>query len=121
MATLEFSRVREGRPNERSVNLLKGSTSASGDLISCRELAHGLVGSTVTNLAIEQNLAVLVPGDDYLRGVDATVDGRTVNLLPGDALDVDDPLPTVDLHDLALSALVGAAHHLHFVVLPHRD
>uniref|UniRef100_J3KWA2 Uncharacterized protein n=1 Tax=Oryza brachyantha TaxID=4533 RepID=J3KWA2_ORYBR len=36
-------------------------------------------------------------------------------------LDVDYPAAAVDLHHLALAALVGATHHLHLVVLADRD
>lgn len=42
---------------------------------------------------------------------------RTVDLLARDALNVDHPLLAVDLHHLALAALVGAAHDGHLVVL----
>ena len=65
-------------------------------------------------------LAVLVKlqlGDHTLRGVDAHVDGGTVNLLAGDALDVDHPLAAVALHNLTLALLVCAAHHLNLVIL----
>lgn len=53
--------------------------------------------------------------------MDAHVDGGAVHLLAGDPLDVDDPAAAVDLHHLALAALVGAAHNLHLVVLADRD
>uniref|UniRef100_J3N627 Uncharacterized protein n=1 Tax=Oryza brachyantha TaxID=4533 RepID=J3N627_ORYBR len=35
--------------------------------------------------------------------------------------DVDDPPAAVHLHHLPLPPLVGAPHHLHLVVLAHRD
>ncbi|CAL9198746.1 unnamed protein product, partial [Musa hybrid cultivar] len=44
---------------------------------------------------------------DDLAEVDVDFDGGAVHLLPGNALDVDDPLPVIHLHDLAVSALVG--------------
>jgi hypothetical protein len=46
---------------------------------------------------------------------------RVVHLLACDPLDVDDPAATVHLHHLPLTALVGAAHDLHLVVLADRD
>ena len=47
-----------------------------------------------------------VEGQRHADGCDLTID-----LLAGDALDVDDPLLTVDLHDLALPALQSAHTH----------
>jgi hypothetical protein len=46
---------------------------------------------------------------------------RAVHLLACDPLDVDDPAAAVHLHHLPLTALVGAAHDLHLVVLADRD
>jgi hypothetical protein len=111
------------------INLLErgtgggGASSSSGDVVG-RELALGLVGGAAASLAVEEGLAVLVElqlGDDDLGGVDADVDGGAINLLAGDPLDVDDPAAAVHLHHLALTALVGATHHLHFVILTDRD
>lgn len=45
---------------------------------------------------------------------------RTVDLLPGDALNVNDPLAAVDGHNLAFPALEVATHNLHLVVLADR-
>jgi len=45
------------------------------------------------------------------------VSQRTVALLAGHTLDVDDVLLAVHLDDLALTATVGAANHDDFVVL----
>jgi len=53
--------------------------------------------------------------------VNADVDGGAVHLLARDSLDVDDPLAAIDLHHLALAALVGSPHHLHLIVLPNRN
>ncbi|RWW79117.1 hypothetical protein BHE74_00012614 [Ensete ventricosum] len=92
----------------RSVVLLKRRRTGS-DLLG-REVAIGL--------------AVLVQfklGDDDLAEVDVDLDGGAVHLLPGNPLDVDDPLPAIHLFDLAVSALVGPRHHLHLFVLAHRD
>lgn len=74
--------------------------------------------------ALEDALAVLVDlelGDEDLRGVDADGDGRAVGLLAGNALDVHDVFEAVDGGDLALTALVGAAHDGDFVVLADGD
>lgn len=84
-----------------------------------------LVSSGATlGLPIKQEFAVLVNselGDDNLGRVNANVDGGAVNLLAGDALDVDDPLAAIDLDHFALAALVGSPHHLHLVVLANRN
>ncbi|XP_038984476.1 glucan 1,3-beta-glucosidase-like [Phoenix dactylifera] len=47
--------------------------------------------------------------------------GGSIHLLAGDWLNVDGPLFAVDLHDLALSAFVSAAHDLDLVVLVDGD
>lgn len=44
---------------------------------------------------------------------------RTVGLLPGDFLNMDDILPPVDIRDLALTALEVASHDFNLVVLSH--
>ena len=49
--------------------------------------------------------------------MDTDGDGSGVGLFNVDALDVDDPLLTVDLGDLALTALVLATDNEDFVVL----
>ena len=80
-------------------------------------------GGASLGLAIEERLAVLIEaelGDDDLGGVDADVDGGAIDLLAGDALDVDHPLLAVDLDHLAFAALVGAAYYLDLVVLAYR-
>jgi hypothetical protein len=46
---------------------------------------------------------------------------RAVHLLAGDPLDMDDPAAAIHLHHLPLTALVGATHDLHLVVLADRD
>ena len=48
-------------------------------------------------------------------------EARTVGLLPGDLLDVDDVLPPVHVGDLALAALEGTPDNLNLVILPHGD
>ena len=70
-------------------------------------------------LALEDRTAVLVEleGDnDDVGRMDADGRGRAVGLVPLNAVDVDDPLLAVHLRDLALAALVLAAHDAHFVV-----
>ena len=102
---------------------MKRRGGCSGDFISC-ELALCLVGSASLGLAIEEGLAILVElelGDDDFGRVDADVDGGAIDLLAGDALDVDDPLAAVDLHHLALAALVCPADYLNLVVLADGD
>ncbi|KAL5682349.1 hypothetical protein ACJX0J_008734, partial [Zea mays] len=85
---------------------------------------HLAAGLVILSLAVEEHLTVLVElqlGDDHLGGVDTHVHGGAVHLLAGDPLDVDDPAAAVYLHHLLLTALVGAAHDLHLVVLADRD
>jgi len=75
-------------------------------------------------LSIKDGLARLVHlnlCDLDVRGVNAHVDGLTVSLIPGAALDVHDVLLAVALHDLALLALEPTAQHAHLVVLPQRQ
>ena len=60
-------------------------------------------------------------GDNNLGGVDADRDGGTVGLLAVNALNVDDPLATVDLDNLALTALVGAANNQNLIILADGD
>ena len=63
---------------------------------------------TTLGLPIEQGFVVLVHSklsDDNLGRVNANVNGGAVNLLAGDALDVDDPLATIDLEPLTSSSL----------------
>ncbi|URE42674.1 hypothetical protein MUK42_17923 [Musa troglodytarum] len=115
--------MKDGTVYSSSEHRGRTSGGGGGNLVR-RELALGLVRCTAAGLAIQKGLAVLVElklRDDDLGGVDADVHGGAVHLLAGDALDVDDPLPTVDLHDLALAALEGTAHHLHLVVFAHRN
>ena len=74
--------------------------------------------------ALQDALAVLVElelGDHDLGRVDADRDGLAVGLFARDALDVHDVLEAVHGGDLALTALVGAAHHGDFVVLADGD
>ncbi|BAF27608.2 Os11g0151100 [Oryza sativa Japonica Group] len=100
--------------------LERGPGGAGGGNVLGGELALGLVGGATAGLAVEDGLAVLVElefGDDDLGWVDPDVDGGPVHLLPGDALDMDHPPAAVDLHHLALAALVAPPHHLHLVVL----
>lgn len=66
-------------------------------------------------------LVELEGGDDDLGGGDAEGDGLAVGLLTGDAVDVDDPLETVDSCDLALAALVGATDNGDLIVLADGD
>ena len=80
-----------------------------------RVLASGLA-----TLTLKDVLSVLVQlqlGDLHLGGVNTDLGRRAVDLLASEALDVDDPLLSVDFHDLALLALVAAAQHLHLITL----
>lgn len=104
----------------KSTNLINRLHNILGGELGALVLIRG---GAALGLAVEQRLAVLVEaelGDDDLGGVDSNIDGGSVHLLAGDALDVDDPFLAVDLHDLALAALVGPTHDLHLVVLAHR-
>jgi hypothetical protein len=83
-----------------------------------------LVELTALGNAGKDLLAVLVElegGDDDLGGGDAEGDGLAVGLLAVDAVDVDDPLETVDSCDLALAALVGATDNGDLIVLADGD
>lgn len=83
-----------------------------------------LVRLTALADALEDLLAVLVGlelGDDDFGGGDADGHALAVGLLAGHALDLDQVLEAVDGGDLALAALVGAAHNGDFVVLADRD
>jgi hypothetical protein len=83
-----------------------------------------LVELTTLGNAGKDLLAVLVElegGDDDLGGGDAEGNGLAVGLLAGDAVDVDDPLETVDSCDLALAALVGATDNGDLIVLADGD
>lgn len=94
--------------------------SGGGSNILGGKLSLGLVGSPALGLAIEEALSILVKfelGDHHLRWVDPDIDSGTIDLLPGDALNMYDPLPAIHLNHLSLTALEGAAHHLNLVVL----
>lgn len=83
-----------------------------------------LVELTALGNASKDLLTVLVElegGDDDLGGGDAEGNGLAVGLLAGDAVDVDDPLETVDRCDLALAALVGATDNGDLIVLADGD
>jgi hypothetical protein len=82
---------------------------------------HGVLRSA---LALKDSLAVSVElelGDDDVGRMDANWDRGTVDLLAGDTVDVDDPLLTVDLDNLALTALEGTTDNHNFVILANRD
>lgn len=71
-------------------------------------------------LALEDRSAVSVElkgGDNDIRGVDANVRGRAVCLVAGDTFNVDYPLLTVHLGDLALPTFVFPADDADLVVL----
>lgn len=97
------------------------------DLIRSKYLSLlGLLLGELTALgdASKDLLTVLVElegGDDDLGGGDAEGNGLAVGLLAGDAVDVDDPLETVDRCDLALAALVGATDNGDLIVLADGD
>ena len=71
-----------------------------------RELA---LGAAFAALAVQDALAVAIHfqlGDHALGRLDGDRRVGAVDLLPGEAVDVDDPLAAVDGRDLALAALV---------------
>lgn len=75
------------------------------------------------SLTVQQRLPVLVQpqlGNDNLGWVNPNVDGRTINFLAGDALDVDYPFATVDLNNFPFPAFVSPTNQLDLVVLAHR-
>ena len=65
-------------------------------------------------------LVQLDAGDDNITGVDPNGDGSTVRFVPLDTVDVDHPLLTVDLSDLALPTLVLAPNDPDLVILANR-
>ena len=82
-----------------------------------------LLGGLGLVATLEERTTVLVElelGDHDVARVDADGHDRTVRLLAGDLVDVDDPLLAVHLGDLALTALRGAAHDDNLVVLADR-
>ena len=70
-------------------------------------------------LAVEEGLSVggeLQLGDDNVRGVDGDTDGGAVGPVLGQLLNVEAPLLTVDLGDLALGIFGAAANDSDLVV-----
>lgn len=79
----------------------------------------GAYNSTSVSLALKKVLAILVHvklGDDDVAGADADGHSLAVNLLTGDAVDVDNPLAAVHLDDLTLTTFVGSADDQDLVV-----
>ena len=102
-------------------DLRKAITTGTIEVSDLDVTLWGLAGSLAT-LALEDVLSVLVQlqlGDLHLGGVETDLGSGAVHLLAGQTLDVDHPLLSVDFHDLALLALVGATEHLHLVTLHH--
>jgi len=62
-------------------------------------------------------LVKLKGGNNNVARVDTDGDRRTVRLVPLDAIDVDNPLFTVDLGDLSLTTLVFSTNDPDFVIL----
>lgn len=60
-------------------------------------------------------------GDDDFGGVERQRNSRSVRLLLGNTLNVDDPLPPVDRENLSVTSLVGAPDNLNLVILPDRE
>ena len=94
----------------------------TGSLIEVRhvDVLLSVLASSLATLALKDVLSVLVQlqlGDLHLGGIKTNLGSRTVRLLGGEALDVDDPLLSVDFHDLSLLALVGTTEHLHLITL----
>lgn len=74
--------------------------------------------------ALQQILPILVQlqlRDDNLGRVDANGHALAIRLLPDKALNVHDPLQTVDARDLALTALVRTPDDRHLVILADGD
>jgi hypothetical protein len=74
-------------------------------------------------LAVKDSLAGVIQlelVDDNVGGVDANRSRGTVDLFTGDTFDVDNPLLTVDLDDLAFTTLVGTTDNGNFVVTTDR-
>jgi hypothetical protein len=90
-------------------------------MLCTTHLLHGFLGSSA--LAGQNSLAVLVElklGNNDVGGVDANWDRGAVDLLAGDTVNVDDPLLTVDLNNLAFAALEAATNDHDLIVLADR-
>ena len=88
--------------------------------ISHVDILLSVLASSLATLALKDILSVLVQlqlGDLHLGGIETDLGSGAVHLLASQTLDVDHPLLSVHLHDLALLALVGATEHLHLVTL----
>lgn len=83
----------------------------------------GNIAFTLANLhavlSVQNVLSALVHlklGDHAVGSINADVDGLTVGLVSGAALDVDHVLLTVALDNLALLSLEGTAKDLHLIL-----
>ena len=105
-------------------NMMKYTTSCKP--IHLIKVGHVLLSvlASLGSLALEEVLSVLVELKVHnldLGGIQTQLAGRTVNLLLGDSLNVDDPLLSVHLGDLSLSTLVSTTDNLHLISLDHGD
>lgn len=83
----------------------------------------GADASAAVSLSLEKRETILVNLellDADVGGGDADVDGLSVDLVAGDAFNVDDPLATIHLRHLAFVALELATHHDHLIVHANR-
>lgn len=75
-------------------------------------------------LPLEDSTAILVQletGDNDIAGVNADGGAGAVGLVPGDTVDMDDPLLPVDLDNLSLTTLVLPPDNADLVVLANGD
>lgn len=68
-----------------------------------------------TTVLVQLNLC-----DDHVRGMNGKLNGGSVGLVAGNAVDVDDVLLTVDLNHTSLTTLAGTTNDLNFVVTTDR-
>lgn len=111
--------------NKRSFVVLLNHSflSFGGDVKCCVKFIIHLLNIDTTS-SLEDGLSVLVEvqlGDNNVRSVDVDRNRVTVRLLLGNLLDLDGPLKSVNLRNLAFSALVGTSDNSDLVVLSNRD
>merc|ERR1711957_481395 len=85
---------------------------------------HGVLGASISLLAGEESLAVLVEaevGNLDVAGVHGHLGLLSVSLLLGELLDVDAPSATVDLGDFTFTTLEGTADNLDGVAVTDGD
>jgi len=85
-----------------------------------RRLLSSLSGGLLAVFSLKDCPPILVKlegGNNDVAWVDTNGDRRAVRLVPLDAIDVDNPLFTVDLGDLSLTTFVFSADNPNFVIL----